>query len=59
MKALGLVHFGQLMQVTYIHEKIARFKSFKLREYKKRKKLHLIFFVIFNMNSNLDKDSEH
>lgn len=31
MKALGLVHFGQFMQSTYIHEKIARFKRFKLR----------------------------
>lgn len=43
MEALGLVHFGQFMQATYIHEKIARFKRFKLREYKKRKKSHLTF----------------
>lgn len=57
MKALGLVHFGQFMPSPYIHEKMARFKRFKLREYWKRKKLHLTFVVLFNMNSNLDKDS--
>lgn len=59
MKALGLLYFGQFMKSAYIHGKIARFKRFKLREYWKVRKLHLTSVVLFNMNSNLDKDSEY